>query len=87
MSVEPNVAERVRTFITTNFYVADASQLTESTSLLDQGIVDSTGILEVIAFLEREFGVTISDDEMLPENLDSIERISAFVTRKHMAAA
>ena len=73
---------KIRQFITTNFYVADASQLGDDMSLLDQGIVDSTGVLEVIGFLEKEFGITVDDAEILPENLDSIERIEAFVGRK-----
>jgi acyl carrier protein len=73
--------ESIRGFITTNFYVADASQLTDETSLLDSGIVDSTGVLEVIAFLERQFGIQVADEDMLPDNLDSIAKISAFVGR------
>ncbi len=77
-----DIKEQVRTFVTTNFYIADPRTLTDSASLLDQGVIDSTGVLEVIGFLEDTFGITIEDDEMLPANLDSIERISAFVARK-----
>ena len=73
---------QVREFVTTNFYVADPNALENSTSLLDAGIIDSTGVLEVIMFIEKTFGVTVEDSEMLPENLDSIERITAFVARK-----
>jgi acyl carrier protein len=73
---------RVRQFITTNFYVADANVLTADTSLLDSGIVDSTGVLEIIAFLEGEIGITVADEEMTPENLDSIGKIAHFVARK-----
>jgi acyl carrier protein len=73
---------RVRQFITTNFYVADAGVLTADTSLLDSGIVDSTGVLEIIAFLEGEIGITVADEEMTPENLDSIGKIAHFVARK-----
>ena len=76
------VQEQVRAFISTNFYVSDASQLQDSASLLDAGIIDSTGVLEVIAFIEETFSVTVEDQEMLPENLDSIERIARFVTGK-----
>ena len=74
--------KQVRDFVTANFYVADPGSLEERTSLLDQGIIDSTGVLEVIMFIESTFGVTVEDSEMLPENLDSIERIAAFVARK-----
>lgn len=77
-----DIEERVRKFITSNFYVAEASSLMDDTSLLDKGIVDSTGVLEVIAFLEDEFHVQVADEEMLPDNLDSIGRISAFIKRK-----
>jgi acyl carrier protein len=74
--------KQVRDFVTANFYVADPAALEDRTSLLDQGIIDSTGVLEVIMFIESTFGVTVEDSEMLPENLDSIERIAAFVARK-----
>lgn len=77
-----NTAERVRQFIETNFYIANKSLLLDETSLLEKGMVDSTGIMEVVAFLESEFGVQVDDTEILPENLDSIGRIAAFVTRK-----
>ncbi len=73
--------ETVRRFMTTNFYVASPT-LSDEASLLDQGIVDSTGVLEVVTFLETTFGVRIDDAELLPENLDSIARIVAFVERK-----
>jgi len=74
--------KQVRDFVTTNFYVADPKSLEDATSLLDHGVIDSTGVLEVIMFIESTFGVTVEDSEMLPENLDSIERIAAFVGRK-----
>jgi acyl carrier protein len=78
---------QIRDFVTSNFYVADAAALEDQTSLLEQGIIDSTGVLEIIVFLENTFGVTVDDSEMLPENLDSIERIAAFVQRKKLPAA
>lgn len=77
-----DIAEKVRQFIKLNFYAASTIQLTDEASLLDLGIIDSTGILEVVSFVESEFGIQVEDDEMLPENLDSIARITAFVTRK-----
>ena len=82
-----DIRSQVRSFVTTNFYVPDPSALADEASLLDQGIIDSTGVLEVISFLEDTFGLTVDDSEMLPENLDSIERISSFVARKQAAAA
>jgi acyl carrier protein len=79
--------KQIRDFVTTNFYVADPNTLEDTTSLLEQGIIDSTGVLEVIMFVETAFGVTVEDAEMLPENLDSIERIAAFVERKKVPLA
>jgi acyl carrier protein len=76
------VNEQVRKFITTNFYVDSTDELLDEDSLLDRGIVDSTGVLEVIAFLEETFGISVEDSEMLPDNLDSIARIASFVKRK-----
>ena len=72
----------VRAFILENFYVSDASSLRDEESLLDKGVVDSTGILEVIGFIEERFGFTVEDEEMLPENLDSIDRIASYVARR-----
>jgi acyl carrier protein len=74
--------KQVRDFVIANFYVGDLASLEDRTSLLDQGIIDSTGVLEVIGFVETTFGVTVEDSEMLPENLDSIESIAAYVARK-----
>ena len=76
------IADKVRSFITTNFYVADPSRLEEETSLLDSGVIDSTGVLEVISFIEGEFGVEVADEEMRPDNLDSIGRIARFIQQK-----
>lgn len=79
-----DVARRVREFIVTNFAVPgeEASLLTDDLSLLDQRIVDSTGVLEIIGFIEREFAVQVAATEMLRDNLDSIDKITAFVARK-----
>ena len=76
------IKDQVRSFLTTNFYVPDPAELANDASLLDQGLIDSTGVLEVIEYLENTFGITIEDSEMLPENLDSIDKIAAFVDRK-----
>lgn len=78
--------QRVREFVTSNFFVQDKAGLTDSASLLDLGVVDSTGVLEIMGFLESTFGVTVEDDEIVPDNLDSIERIAAFVERKRSAS-
>lgn len=74
--------QRVGRFVVEHFYVRDPSELRDDTLLVTSGIVDSTGMLEMIAFLEAEFGIRIGDEEMIPENLESIGRVAAFVDRK-----
>ena len=78
--------ERMRQFVIDNFYVADPAELSDDTSLIDGGLVDSTGMLEVIAFLESAFAIRIVDQEMTPANLETIGRIVEFVGRKRAAA-
>ena len=81
-----DVHARVKQFIVENFYVSDPAELTEDTSLITGGYVDSTGMLEMIAFLEREFGIRVKDQEMVPENLETIGQIAEFVARKKAEA-
>jgi acyl carrier protein len=74
---------RVRAFIEENFlFREDVSSLSDDDSLLENGVMDSTGILELVAFLEGEFALQMSDAEIVPENLDSIASIAAYVGRK-----
>jgi acyl carrier protein len=81
------IAENVRRYILENFYVSDPEELSDEVSLLDSGYVDSTGMMEIILFLEREYGIHIEDHETIPQNLESIARIAAFIARKQPAAA
>jgi acyl carrier protein len=75
--------KQIRRFILTSFlFTEDESQLKDDDSLLERGVMDSTGVLELVAFLEETFGVKLSDDELVPENLDSVRQIVAFVQRK-----
>lgn len=76
------IKEQIRAFVMSNFYVAKNTSLEDGVSLLDRGIIDSTGVLEVIFFIEETFGIKVEDSEMLPDNLDSIERIANFIERK-----
>ena len=73
---------KVREFIVENFLFGDGATLNNDTSFLHEKIVDSTGILEIINFLEEHFSIKIEDEEMLPENLDSLNNIDAFLKRK-----
>jgi acyl carrier protein len=82
-----SATDSVRRFILDNFYVADAASVSDDTSLIGEGIVDSTGMLEVIAFLEATFGIAVGDAETTPENLETIGRIAAFVARKQAPGA
>ncbi len=78
-----DITKGIRTFLEENYLLSsDGGSLDENTSLLDEGIIDSTGVLELITFLEDEFGITVEDDEILPENLDSLSKISTYVERK-----
>ena len=87
LNVEAKVSETVRSFIIENFLFGEENQAPEEdASFLETGIIDSTGILEVVTFIETTYGVEISDDEMIPENLDSLRNISAFVGRKYNIA-
>ena len=72
----------VRNFIIENFLFDDDGSLKDDTSFLDEGIIDSTGILELVEFLDEEFSITIEDDELIPENLDSIDNVSVYIARK-----
>ncbi len=74
--------DRLRQFVTTNFYVPDAQRFDDVTSFLQQGILDSTGVLELVTFVEREFGIAVDDDELVPSNFDSIAALSQFIERK-----
>ncbi len=77
------VTDQVAAFIKDNFlFREDLDGLSGSDSLLELGIIDSTGVLELVAFLEDGFGLEVGDAEIVPENLDSINAIVAFVARK-----
>lgn len=78
-----DIRTEVRGFIVESFLFGDDSQpLPDDISLIDNDLVDSTGVLELVGFIEERFGVAVDDAEIVPANLDSIERIAAFVTRK-----
>jgi len=74
--------QRIRSFIEENFLFGHVSFLKDSDSFLEGGILDSTGILQLIAFLGEEYGITVEDEEVTPDNLDSIDKIAAFLRRK-----
>lgn len=74
---------KVREFIQDNFIMgARAAEFGPADSFLDLHLIDSTGFLELITYLEETFGITVKDEEMLPENLDSLQAIDAYLARK-----
>lgn len=78
-----SIRQEVKQFILNNFlFTDDDSAVSERDSLTERGIVDSTGVLELIGHLEDTYGIKVDDEEMVPGNLDSIEAIAAFVDRK-----
>jgi acyl carrier protein len=80
-------AQELRHYILETFLFSDdESLLKNDDSFLDRGIIDSTGVLELIMFLEERYGIAVADDELVPDNLDSVNRLVAFVERKTATA-
>lgn len=77
-----NNANEIRDFIVSNFLFGDAGSLGDDTSFLESGTVDSTGMLELIMFLEEKYNIKVEPQEMLPENLDSVNRAARFLATK-----
>jgi acyl carrier protein len=81
--VTADVKQQVREYIIDNFLMGSTAQpIGDQTSFMENHILDSTGFIELVAFLEQEYGVTIEDKEMIPENLDSLANIERYVQRK-----
>lgn len=81
-----SVKQQVKHFILSNYlFTDDESKLKDAESLMQSGAMDSTGILELIMFLEEKFGIKVADEEMVPANLDSVHSIVGFVERKQMS--
>jgi len=78
-----SIETQIRHYILENFlYTKDESKLRNNTSFLEDGIVDSTGILELLLFVEETFGVQVEDEEVTPENFDSVERLARYICMK-----
>jgi len=79
----PNIEQELRQFVIDNFLFGQADgRLSNDDSFLDQGIIDSTGVLELVAFLEEKCQIKIQDQELVPDNLDSINKLVKFLERK-----
>lgn len=75
-------SSKVREFVVENFLFGDGEALKEETSFMEEGVIDSTGILELVFFLEESFGINVEDHELVPENMDSLHNISKFIDSK-----
>ena len=82
LAAQLQVREQIRSYIRDSILLGCDADLTDSGSLIDAGVIDSTGAIELVAFLESNFGIEIADEELTPDNLDSIDRITALVDRK-----
>ena len=77
-----DVREQLRQFVIENFLFGRQNGLKDDASFLDNSIIDSTGVLELIQFVEETFGIKVQDQDLVPENLDSIDRVTNFVQRQ-----
>jgi acyl carrier protein len=78
-----DVGKEIRDFIVENFLFGNREKLPDDDdSFLQKGLIDSTGILEVVNFIEEKFEIRVEDDELIPENLDSVRRLADFIIRK-----
>ena len=82
---EVDVEQQIRAYIVENFLLGEDGGLDGSASLLESGVMDSTGAMELVLFLERAFNIKVDDEDLVPENLDTIRDIAAFVQRKQSA--
>lgn len=77
-----NHLETIRQFVVQNFMFGDGARLEDDTSFLEAGIIDSTGILELIMFIEETYRIKVEDNELVPANLDSLKNLTEFINRK-----
>lgn len=83
-----NVKEQIRAFVAENFlFSANGFDLSDDASFLDEGVVDSTGTLELVMFVEETFGIEVGDHEIEPENFDSVNKLAAYIARKENLVA
>lgn len=86
MSTNPrsaaSTATRIKAFLVEHFPTARSQSLAGGESLLENGVLDSLGILDLVAYLEREFHITVADDDLLPEHFETLDRLTAFVEQK-----
>jgi len=79
---EMTVQHEIRNYIVESILFGDAEGLDENVSFQESGILDSTGFLELVTFVEERFGIDIADEELIPEHFDTLGKMSAFVEQK-----
>ena len=78
----PDIEREVHSFVITNFLFGQPLDLQPEDSLLGRGLIDSTGVLELVAFLEEHYTITVEDEEVIPDNLDSVKNVATYVAKK-----
>jgi acyl carrier protein len=78
-----SIENKIKTYILENFLFSDNGyELPDDASFLEEGIVDSTGVLELVMFVEETFDITVEDEEIVPENFDSVSQLAIYIRRK-----
>ena len=77
-----NSLEIVKAYIVENFLFGDDTRIGPETDFLENGILDSTGVLELVGFLEEKYGIRVEDDELVPENMNSLEKVTIYISKK-----
>lgn len=80
-----SIRKEIRQYVFENFILGEDEDLSDDESFLETGLIDSTGILELITFVEETYDIEIEDEEMIPDNLDGIAKVADFVVRKRQA--
>jgi len=83
-----SIAPTIRDFIAQNFLFSDKGfHFSDEASFLEEGIIDSLGIIELVAFVEKSFGISVADSELLPSNFDSVSKLAAFISSKSVSGS
>ena len=77
-----DIRTQIKKFIIDNFMFGNSNEIKDDTSFLGEGIIDSTGVLELVTFIEETFGLKVDDEELIPENLDSVANIVGYLQKK-----
>ncbi len=79
---EMELKSDIRNFIIENFLYGNNDGFNDDISFMEKGLIDSTGILELVAFVEEKYGISVADEELLPENFDSVNNLSRYILNK-----